>query len=236
MGIENARQIFEAARHPKSFVSLDAADHLLCDPTDAEYAARVLAAWAARYLPVEEDLEEREDAHASGYTTDHVTAQIGLGLRTQIRARGLPLVADEPAKMGGTETGPTPFDLVAAGLAACTAMTLRLYADRKKLALAGVDVQVNRDRIPAPTAWRREPKTARWTVTAWPSRSRVSFRRTSASVCWRSRAAAPCTDRSRARPWWKSERKPRAARPTHERLAALPESARLCRRHRSLER
>ena len=150
VGIENARQIFEAARHPKSFVSLDTADHLLSDPTDAEYAARVLAAWAARYLPVEEDLEEREDAHASGYTTDHVTAQIGLGLRTQIRARGLPLVADEPAKMGGTETGPTPFDLVAAGLAACTAMTLRLYADRKKLALAGVDVQVNRDRIPVP--------------------------------------------------------------------------------------
>ena len=159
VGIENARAIFEAARHPKSFVSLDTADHLLSEGADADYAARVLAAWAARYLPVagRKEGEEREagkeneaSVSAGGYTTDHVAARIGTGLRTEIRARGLPLVADEPAKMGGTETGPTPFDLVASGLAACTAMTVRLYADRKKLALASVDVQVDRDRIPVP--------------------------------------------------------------------------------------
>ena len=156
VGIENARTIFEAARHPKSFVSLDTADHLLSKGADAEYAARVLAAWAARYLPAEEGEERKtgkeseESRSVGGYTTDHVTAQIGTGLRTEITARGLPLVADEPARIGGTETGPTPFDLVASGLAACTAMTVRLYADRKGWPLADVDVRVDRDRIPAP--------------------------------------------------------------------------------------
>jgi putative redox protein len=150
VGIENARTLFERARHPKSFVSLDTADHLLSDPADAEYAARVLAAWAARYLPGEEMEEGDEREQKSGYTTDHVTAQIGTALRTAIQARGLPLVADEPAKIGGTEAGPTPFDLVAAGLAACTAMTVRLYADRKGWPLDGVDVQVDHDRVAAP--------------------------------------------------------------------------------------
>ena len=112
----------------------------------------MLAAWAARYLPAEEreDGEGQELTATGGYTTDHVTARIGAGLRTELMTRGLPLLADEPAKMGGTEAGPTPFDLVAAGLAACTAMTLRLYADRKGWALAGVDVRVDRDRVPAP--------------------------------------------------------------------------------------
>ena len=147
VGIENARTIYEAARHPKSFVSLDTADHLLSDPADADYAARVLAAWAARYLPGEEG-EGREET--AGYTTDHVTATLGAGLRTEIRARGLPLVADEPRRVGGTEAGPTPFDLVASGLAACTAMTVRLYADRKGWPLASVDVRVDRDRVAAP--------------------------------------------------------------------------------------
>ena len=177
VGVENARALFDAARHPKSFVSLDTADHLLSDPADADYAARVLAAWAARYLPAgeagkegEERKEKEEEdvqTQSGGYTTDHVTARIGAGLRTEITARGLPLVADEPAKMGGTEAGPTPFDLVAAGLAACTAMTLRLYADRKKLALAGVDVQVGRDRIPAPdgaTTHAKDGKVDRYCV------------------------------------------------------------------------
>ncbi len=126
VGVEQAAEIFHAAKHPKSFVSLDTADHLLTDPRDAEYAGTVLAAWARRYVGAPQE-EVKRAAEQS-----RVVARIGpRGFRTELLANGHPLAADEPESVGGTNTGPTPYDLLAAGLGACTAMTLRLYADRK---------------------------------------------------------------------------------------------------------
>ncbi|WP_412067586.1 alpha/beta fold hydrolase [Rubrivirga sp. IMCC43871] len=145
VGIDQARHIFEAARHPKSFVSLDGADHLLSDPADARYVADVLAAWAGRYLC------PSEPEPAANYDDDPtVTATIGAsGFRTVLAARGFTIVADEPARVGGTETGPTPYDLLGMALGACTSMTLRMYADRKGLALKGVVTEVSHAKVHA---------------------------------------------------------------------------------------
>lgn len=169
VGIEHARHIFEAARHPKSFVALDGADHLLSDRGDAHFVADILAAWAERHLGLahhtpEASGEAASETAASGdraherpgasplpaYDDPAVTARIGAsGFRTEMTARGLTFFADEPASIGGTETAPTPYDYLGAALAACTAMTLRMYAGRKKLPLEGVDVTVTHAKVHA---------------------------------------------------------------------------------------
>ncbi|WP_435101836.1 bifunctional alpha/beta hydrolase/OsmC family protein [Arhodomonas sp. AD133] len=144
VGVDNARQIFEHARHPKSFVSLDDTDHLLSRPADAEYAATVLAAWAARYLP-----ETRPRANA-GADAQVLVEETGAGrFQQRVRAGGHELLADEPESAGGTDTGPSPYDYLLAGLGACTAMTLRLYAERKGLALERVQVLLDHTKIHA---------------------------------------------------------------------------------------
>ncbi|KQX18717.1 MULTISPECIES: bifunctional alpha/beta hydrolase/OsmC family protein [unclassified Sphingomonas] len=123
--IENATSIFLAARHPKSFVSLDKADHLLTGPGEAEHVARLIAAWAAPYLPRSEPTRDQGDA-------DVVAEETGAGrFQVAIQAGGIRFLADEPAAVGGLGSGPTPYHLLSAGLAACTTMTLRLYADQK---------------------------------------------------------------------------------------------------------
>jgi putative redox protein len=144
VGIENATQIFMAARHPKSFVTLDDADHLLSRPADAEYAAEVIAAWSARYLdlpapaPVPgapEGIVRVTEADPAGYV-QHIMA----GPHHH-------LLADEPVSLGGTDRGPTPYGLLAAALGACTAMTLRMYARHKGLPLLLVSVDVDHDKV-----------------------------------------------------------------------------------------
>lgn len=146
VGIDNAARIFGAAKHPKSFVSLDGADHLLSREEDAEYAAEVIASWSRRYLdlapePIDPDAPEGvvrvSEAEASGFRQDIVVAG-----RHQ-------LVADEPAAMGGTDLGPSPYQLLAAALGACTTMTLRLYARRKGIPLGHVSCDVSHDRCHA---------------------------------------------------------------------------------------
>lgn len=142
VSIDNARQIFDHALHPKSFVSLEDADHLLSDAADSRYVAAVLAAWASRYLePVDGELAEDE-------TVEGVVATIGRRkFRTELRSGRHVLIADEPASVGGQDLGPSPYDYLAASLAGCTAMTLRLYADRKAIDLAKVSVRVQHDRV-----------------------------------------------------------------------------------------
>ncbi len=149
VGIDNAGQIFQAARHPKSFISLDDADHLLRKRRDAEYAASVLAAWAARYLPeaASPASEADDDALEKGHVEVSETGKGGFA--NQVRAGRHRLPADEPQRMGGTDTGPTPYDYLLASLGTCTSMTLRMYAQRKKLALDKVSVRLSHQRVHA---------------------------------------------------------------------------------------
>lgn len=142
--IDNASRLFGAAMHPKSFVSLDDADHLLSEPADAAYAGRVIAAWASRYLPGD-SAETREDAPEGVVTAETLID----GFRTEIKAGPHHLVADEPASVGGTDSGPSPYGLLAAALASCTGMTLKMYASHKKLDVERVTVRVRHRKVHA---------------------------------------------------------------------------------------
>lgn len=144
VGIDNASRIFGAARHPKSFVSLDDADHLLTRPADAAYAAEVIAAWASRFLPAEPEGPRAEDDQ------EVVVQETGEGkFANAIRVGPHALLADEPTSVGGDDTGPGPYGLLLASLGACTSMTLRLYADRKGWPLERVAVRLRHDKIHA---------------------------------------------------------------------------------------
>jgi putative redox protein len=141
VNVENAAKIFLAAKHPKSFVSLDDADHLLSRIEDARYAAEVIAAWASRYV------EPAAEADAvAGVRV--VEAAEGRFAQDIIAGRHR-LRADEPAAVGGDDSGPGPYELLAAALGACTAMTLRMYASMKKLPLERVSVDLSHKKVHA---------------------------------------------------------------------------------------
>ena len=146
---DNARRIYEAARHPKSFVALDGADHLLTNPADAAFAAAMLATWASRYAfaPLPEPVQpSAPEDPAEGRV---VVAETGTGaFAQQVMIGRHRLTADEPAPIG-TDTGPSPYDFLLAGLGACTSMTVRMYAERKKWPLEKVTVSLRHSRIHA---------------------------------------------------------------------------------------
>jgi uncharacterized OsmC-like protein/alpha/beta superfamily hydrolase len=147
--VENAAELFRHAMHPKSFVSLDRADHLLTDAADARYAAEVIAAWASKYLP--EDAAEHASLDADVDQLGegvHARTRMG-GFRTELRVAGHRIIADEPSSAGGTGEGPTPYDLLGAALAACTGMTLQMYLAHKKWPATEIDVTVRHDRVHA---------------------------------------------------------------------------------------
>lgn len=144
VGIDNAARIFAAARHPKSYVSLDTADHLLSNTADSRYVGRVVASWAARYIQ-----SQRADTHPAA-DANHVTVRTGSsGFYTEIAAGPHHLVADEPTSVGGTDAGPTPYGLLVAALGACTTMTLSMYADRKGWPLESAAVNLKHQKIHA---------------------------------------------------------------------------------------
>ncbi|HEX6197298.1 MAG TPA: alpha/beta fold hydrolase [Jiangellaceae bacterium] len=144
VGIDNAREIFDNARHPKSFVSLDDADHLLSRRGDAAYAATVIGAWADRYLPARPESPQGEDVEPGTV----VVAETG-PLSQRIQAGRHIMVADEPTSAGGEDTGPTPYGLLLAALGACTSMTVRMYANRKEWPLESTTVTLKHSRIHA---------------------------------------------------------------------------------------
>ena len=149
VGIENASDIFLAAKHPKSFVTLDKSDHLVSDPADAEYAASLIATWATRYLDIArpapppgapEGVLRVSEADPNGFLNDITSGA------------GHHLLADEPLAYGGTNKGLSPYGFLSAGLGACTSMTIRMYARRKKWPLEHVSVDVNHDKVHAQDA------------------------------------------------------------------------------------
>ncbi len=141
VGIDNASEIFLAAKHPKSFVSLDNADHLITDKDDAIYVAEVISAWASRYI---------EGGHApqKEIPLGALVAETGLGkFQNYVQVGHHTLLADEPKEVGGLDTGPTPYDYLATALGACTTMTLRMYADFKKLPVSHIATEVIHNKV-----------------------------------------------------------------------------------------
>jgi putative redox protein len=147
VGIDNATRIFVAAKHPKSFVSLPGADHLLSDRRDSTYAADVIAAWVERYV----ELAVPEATAAVGAEPRNVVVRETRNSKFQQTVSIGPhhLLADEPVAAGGEDSGPGPYDFLLAGLGACTSMTMRLYADRKSLPLERVTVTLKHSKIHA---------------------------------------------------------------------------------------
>jgi uncharacterized OsmC-like protein/fermentation-respiration switch protein FrsA (DUF1100 family) len=145
VSIDNAADIYKAARHPKSFVSLDPADHLLSDPEDSLYAGSIIATWADRYL------RAGEKPQAPPEPRDHrITVRTGKkGFYTEIFANGFSLVADEPESYGGTGRGPSPYEYLMAALGSCTAMTVQMYARRKKWPLEEAVVRLSHAKVHA---------------------------------------------------------------------------------------
>ena len=139
VSIDNASEIYRQAHHPKSFISLDEADHLLSREADSEYVGNMIGHWVQRYLPTPQLEEADSDATVTTYT--------GQSFTTHIKTPQHALVADEPESVGGHNLGPTPYDLVAAGVGACTGMTLRMYADRKGWPLESVRVIVQHEKV-----------------------------------------------------------------------------------------
>ena len=152
VGIDNAALIFAAAKHPKSFVSLDDADHLLSHKADAAYVADVIVAWVDRYLgPDKTQKETRPEAQAVAPDGTVVVSETGTGKFANTISIGAKhsLTADEPATHGGGDTGPTPYDFLLSALGACKSMTMRMYADHKGYPMDRAIVTLRHDKIHA---------------------------------------------------------------------------------------
>lgn len=147
VGIDNATSIFVAAKHPKSFVSLSGADHLLSGKRDPAYVADVIAAWAERYV----DLAAVQPTAEVNEAPRNVVVRETRNSKFQQTVTTGPhqTIADEPIAVGGQDSGPGPYDFVLAGLGACTSMTMRMYADRKSLPLDRVTVTLKHSKIHA---------------------------------------------------------------------------------------
>lgn len=157
VGVENAAKIFRAAHHPKSYISLDPADHLLTNRSDSMYVGSVLAAWSRKYISIEE-----KEIRSKDPSDNRIVVRTGkMGYQTEITANGHSLIADEPIAQGGADTGPTPYDYLVAALGACSSITLRMYADRKQLPLDSIVVRLRHQKIHAEDCEQCETKEGR---------------------------------------------------------------------------
>lgn len=148
VGIENATRIFVAARHPKSFIGLDGANHMMSDKADANFAGDMIGNWARRYLSHRDaDSPAADSAPANPHQVKLRTGKIPY--TTEIQAGNHRLIGDEPTSVGGQNLGPTPYDYLLTALGTCTSMTIKMYADRKKWPLDGVQVELDHSKIHA---------------------------------------------------------------------------------------
>ena len=142
VGVENAKKLYDAAMHPKSFVTLDNADHLLQNEQDSKYVGEIIGTWAKRYFPVEENVMLSTEGEQLVGHLDIVEDNF----TTTIQTKKHSLIADEPAEVGGNDFGPSPYEYLNAALAACTTMTLKMYAERKQWDLKEVFVYISHSR------------------------------------------------------------------------------------------
>ncbi len=150
VSINEAAAIYRAASQPKSFISLDRADHLLSKKADTEYVADTLAAWASRYLELVEYQGGRWQGDAPGVAANEIlVTEVDKKFLSGLHSDRHQLLADEPVRYGGTDLGPSPYDLLLMALGACTSMTLRMYATKKQLPLESIEVRLRHERIHA---------------------------------------------------------------------------------------
>lgn len=143
VSIHEAEKIYVAAKHPKSFISLDHANHLLTNKKDAAYAAKIIATWSEKFIESKESDAPRRIAVGSGHVR---VSEIDHKFKCDVQTTSHQWIADEPIKVGGSNSGPDPYQHLLAGLGACTVMTLRMYANLKKIPMENVIVNLNHDR------------------------------------------------------------------------------------------
>jgi putative redox protein len=149
VSIDEAAKIYLAARHPKSFISLDKADHLLSNPNDSQYVADIIVDWISRYIKNQKN-DPLTESNSNYAEHNEVIVQEEDHLFTQnIFTDSHSLKADEPATVGGRNLGPNPYEYLMAALGACTSMTIRMYANRKQIPLKNIEVTLRHSRIHA---------------------------------------------------------------------------------------
>jgi uncharacterized OsmC-like protein/alpha-beta hydrolase superfamily lysophospholipase len=150
VSIDQAAEIYQAARHPKSFISLDNADHLLSKASDAEYVGATLAAWASRYLEIDEPDKQAGPSERPKLASGEVLiTELDQKFLRGMYSDSHQLMADEPEKYGGSNLGPSPYDLLLMSLGSCTSMTMRMYASHKKLPLDDIQIKLVHERVHA---------------------------------------------------------------------------------------
>lgn len=159
VGVEHATKIFSAALHPKSYVSLDSADHLLMNRKDAKYAADVISSWVTRYISCK-DTENTPSVFVNDGEV-MVSSRNGAKFTQDIYTKNHHVVADEPLSVKGDNLGMNPYELLMAGLGACTSMTMKMYADLKNIPLEGVEVKLKHEKIHAKDCDECETKTGK---------------------------------------------------------------------------
>jgi len=162
VGIQNAADLYSASMHPKSFISLNGSDHMISKEEDSEYVGEVIASWSKRYVSI-----DRKEGQLYDTEGNQVKVRLsGPGFTTEIKTPYHHMIADEPLEVGGDNLGPNPYDFLMASLGSCTAMTLKMYADRKKWSLKEVTVFLNHDKVhlnDSKNSSEKESKVSRFT-------------------------------------------------------------------------